>query len=141
MSKTHRWAALAALGLLAGCATQSEQTRRATDQNDPGSSVSVTFVSQDKAALDRGSQAILQGDYDGAAKTFESVYRNPSAKPDYRAHALYLLGTVQANALNPKRDPATALITFQKVVDEYPKSTWRRDAEDAMRTLRPAGKN
>jgi TPR repeat protein len=96
------------------------------------------FLNRDEAVLHEGQEAELQGRFSDAEEKFLSVYHNSDAKADRRAKALIELGELYSNALNPKRDPATALTYFERVGDEFPEAEQKtRDAaEKAAATLR-----
>lgn len=132
----------AACVLAAACAARVDQRVEGDDASTARVSQSTSFsLNKDDALLDEARQAAAAGDYAGAESAYDTVYRNPGAKDDQRAKALFLRGSVQANLLNPKRDVAAALASYETLVAEFPKSEWRDDAEQAIASLRRTQNN
>lgn len=127
----------AALLLGTACAARVEQRVEGDGSSSERVTQSTSFsLNKDDALLDQGRQAVAAGDYARAESAFDTLYRNTGAKAEKRAQALFLRGSVQANVLNPKRDTAAALASYEKLIAEFPKSEWRDDAEQAMTSLR-----
>jgi outer membrane protein assembly factor BamD (BamD/ComL family) len=128
-------AAVCALGT--ACAGHVDQRVEGDDSSSERVTQSTSFsLSKDDALMDEARQAAAAGDYARAESAYDTVYRNAGAKAEKRAQALFLRGSVQANVLNPKRDVAAALASYEALVAEFPKSEWRDDAEQAMTSLR-----
>lgn len=127
----------AACVLGTACAAHVEQRVQGDDSSSQQVTQSTSFsLSKDDALLDQARQAAAAGDYARAESTYDTLYRNTGAKAEKRAQALFLRGSVQANVLNPKRDVAAAIGSYEKLVAEFPKSEWRDDAEQALTSLR-----
>lgn len=126
---------------LCGCGGQTT-TREGPSGSESYQTSTDLFLNRDEATLREGQDAELQGRFSVAEEKFLTVYHNSDAKPDRRAKALIELGELYSNALNPKRDPATALNYFERVSDEFPEAEQKtRDtAEKSAATLRaPSG--
>ncbi len=61
------------------------------------------------------------------------------ARPEYKAEALMGMGQVHANVLDMKRDPEKALAAYRQLVDDYPESKLRQQAEREIQALEGAG--
>jgi outer membrane protein assembly factor BamD (BamD/ComL family) len=121
-----------------GCAGKVE-TRRDPDQPEDQKEISTnaTFRGSSSAALlDQGRQALSLGQYDRALEAFRSVSTDAGAKAEHRADALFGVGQVYSNVLNPKRDVDKALAAYQQIVADYPDSPRRAEAEQAITSLR-----
>lgn len=126
---------LASVSLI-GCAGSS---RTQTTETDDGTSISTGFSlhgSQDAALIDRGKQAVRNGDYLGAAEAFRAVAESGTASSQLRAEALLRLGQVHADPMNPGKDPEKAVSVFQRLVEEFPDSELRNEAEQRLARLR-----
>jgi outer membrane protein assembly factor BamD (BamD/ComL family) len=135
--RTIQTTAILAALLLAGCAPRVQQTVAGDDSSTERVSQKTTFsLDKDDALLDKGREAAASGDFATAESAYDELYRSTSAKAEKRAQALFLRGSVQSNLLNPDRDPDAALASYQAVVDEFPTSEWRDDAEHAIASLR-----
>lgn len=131
-----------ALLLLAGCmvlqsscAGRTVTTRRDADDRVTVSRSVEIHGSGDAARLDRGKQLLLQGDYSAAAEAFSSVYEKPSASEDHRREALFQLGLVYSELMNPKKDLRRAYGYFETLVRDYPKSDLVDEATRRMETI------
>jgi len=132
----------AALLLGTACAARVEQRVEGDSASSERVTQSTSFsLNKDEALLEQGRQAVAAGEYARAESAFDTVYRNPGAKAEKRAQALFLRGSVQANVLNPKRDTAAALVSYEKLIAEFPQSEWRDDAEQATTSLRRSKDN
>jgi tetratricopeptide (TPR) repeat protein len=102
-------------------------------ETEHGIESSVTLHgSEEEAWLDRGRQMRAETAFDEAADLFRQVYELPSADQEHRAAALLELGLVHSDLLNPKKDHELALEYLRKLVDTYPDSEYREEAEQKI---------
>jgi TPR repeat protein len=129
--------ALAVL-VLPGCGGRTATREGLAGPESYETSTSLTF-NRNEAILHEGQDAELQGRFSVAEEKFLSVYHE-SDNPDRRARALIELGELYSNALNPKRDSATALNYLERAVKEFPgaEQKTRDAAEKAAAALRGA---
>jgi hypothetical protein len=138
--KASLWVA-AALLTAAGCSGEVRTTSQGDDLSSQRTTTSATLhTSKDDVLLEEGRKAAAIGAYTTAADRFTTVYQHLDAGAERRADALYHLGLVQSNLLNTKRDTQQAVATFRKLLDEFPKSKWRDDAEQALASLQKSAR-
>lgn len=123
--------------LLAACSL-GRTTRTSTETSETRSTGSSISLHGDpaEALLERGKQLAMDGDWNAAAEAFEEVTRNAAAKPEHRAAALFKLGDLHSNVLNPGRNYEVALAWYGRVVSEFPESEEAPKAQEAMEALR-----
>jgi tetratricopeptide (TPR) repeat protein len=90
------------------------------------------------ASIDRARQYVIEGRFDEAVAVLTRVYENQKADAKYRAQALFELGQTHSHLLNPRRDEDKALLYFEKLVEEYPESELRTEAEKKIERMRPS---
>jgi hypothetical protein len=95
--------------------------RRTTIESQSGDTISQSTSialhgSAAKAALEKARQLMRDGQFDEATRTLLPLAQSATAMPEERGAALLELGRVHVDVLNPKRDPATARVYFQKVL-------------------------
>jgi outer membrane protein assembly factor BamD (BamD/ComL family) len=123
--------------LLVGCFGRATRTETRTDEEaSTGTSISL-HRSTEKALLERGRQYVMDGRFDQAIAAFTRLYENVEAKPESRAEALLELGRVHSHILNPRRDEAKAVESFQKLADEFPESKLRDEALEKIEQIQP----
>jgi tetratricopeptide (TPR) repeat protein len=76
------------------------------------------------------------GDYAKAIELYQSVYENESAKAEYRSQALFELGKIHSDLLNPRKDYQKAESYFEKLISEFPDSDLRKEAEKQLERIR-----
>ncbi len=67
-----------------------------------------------------------RGDYGSALRKYEEI---GAAYPGMRDRALFEIGIIHAHPHNDQRDYRQALESFQRIVEGYPDSAYRRDSE------------
>lgn len=108
--------------------------RRETDE---GTSMETTLVtSPHEAKLERGRQAAREGDFDLATEYFLTVYREAGVESKHREGALLQLAVVYSDLLNPKKDYGKALEYLEELLSTYPKSEYRKEAEERAEGLK-----
>ena len=125
--------------LLAGCSsshrvTQSTSYDEADDSYSQSASISLGDGAESR--LEYAGRASTHGQWEEAEKTYREVYENPSNAPEHRAEALYGLGHVSGNLLNPRRDPDQAVGYFERVREEFPETAVARRAGERLEQLR-----
>ncbi len=131
---------LAGLVLTCSCSLGRRTATQGATSEGYSSSASVSFhTEEDEAALEHGKQAAVDGKYEEAVTVLTRLYNNRSARAEFRASALLQLGSVFTNVLNPRRDEERAYDYFRKLVEEFPDSEHRAEAEIRMERLRPSG--
>lgn len=128
--------ALVALLVAAGCSIG--RTTRTETTTEGGFSTGASLSLHDdpaEAALERARDLARNGRYEEAAESFRRLYEDRDAKEEHRAAALFGLGETYSNVLNPDRDPARAREAFRRVVDEFPESDRKREAETRLQRL------
>jgi TolA-binding protein len=129
---------LLALGL-AACAGRSvtRNTSVAETGRDEETSRTTThlFTNRDEAALDAAREARRDGKYDEAVAGFQAVYDNGAAKSEHREQALFELGRVYADLLNPMKDFQKAAELFERFLKEFPASSLADKAREQLADL------
>lgn len=123
------------LVLQASCTGRTVTTRRDADDRITVSRSVEIHGSGDAARLDRGKQLLLEGDYSGAAEAFSSVYEKPSASDEHRREALFQLGVVYSELMNPWKDLRRAYGYFEALVNDFPESDLVDEARRRMETI------
>ncbi|MBD3337020.1 MAG: tetratricopeptide repeat protein [Candidatus Eisenbacteria bacterium] len=110
--------------------------RTLTDRDDESLSASVTLhTSPSAATLSKARGARTDGRYEEATRLLESVYLDTHADTAYRAQALFDLGQVHAELLNPHKDYSTAIAYFEELIREYPDSDLRHKARNRIEAV------
>ncbi len=129
----------AALLAIAGCSLGRVTSSERTTPESSTSSVSMSLHKDEhEAALGRGKEAALAGRFDEAAGIFERVAADRSAKSELREQALLQLGSVFTNVLNPTRDEKRARGYYQALLDDFPESKLRTEAQQRIDELQPS---
>lgn len=76
----------------------------------------------------RGQKLFIQGDYEGSLKQYKEVL-SLSANRTPADEALFNMGLIYAHPGNPKRNLATSLSVFQRLMKDYPQSPWAEQAK------------
>ena len=76
-----------------------------------------------RQALARAKRLLAQQDYDGAARENQRAVTLANNKPP-ADEGIFYLGVINANTANPKRDNRLAAGYFNRVIREYPQSSW-----------------
>jgi len=79
-------------------------------------------------ALTQGQQLLAHGDYDGSLKAFQNVIVIAKEQPPSDS-AMYHMGVVHAHPQNPRRDWQKAKGSFDRVVTQYPESSFAAPAK------------
>jgi hypothetical protein len=128
--------AVALAAAASGCATGIQQTTEGDRPEDRETTTTVRLHTSDAdVRLAAGRDAASHGDFALALSEFRAVYRNQFATREQRAQALYQIALVQTNALYLKRDDQAAVATLRKLLDEFPDSEWRDEAEQMLFSL------
>ena len=112
------FAALSAFFFFFGCTTVRQNTR------DPESDRSDQFV--------LAKLLFKEGYYEAAMKENQKLLSEGKAPGDM---ALYNIGLISACSFNPKKDYLQALDTFQKLVSQYPHSSFAEEAKVWIQVL------
>ena len=112
------FATLSAFFFFFGCTTVRQNTR------DPESDRSDQFV--------LAKLLFKEGYYEAAMKENQKLLSEGKAPGDM---ALYNIGLISACSLNPKKDYLQALDTFQKLVSQYPHSSFAEEAKVWIQVL------
>ena len=112
---------LALLVIFAGCSLQQDSSRRR----------------EMRETLQAGNKMLIQGDFDGSLRAFQSVVAAAQNEPPADV-AVYKTGVVYAHPLNPKRDLDKAMSAFSKVVASYPSSSRAEQARAWVQILKEA---
>jgi hypothetical protein len=135
LARCGRSLAFGAALLVAGCAGQTEQTTNTETQEY---SSKLTFTSRSEAALQQGREAVAMGRFEEGLSRFQAVYADGKASSEHREEALFAIGQVWSNVLNPKRDVSRAIATYEKFLAEFPESKLRVQVEDTLHSLQSA---
>jgi tetratricopeptide (TPR) repeat protein len=135
MNLIHRLVRIAWPGSLLVALTLVSCGGRTVTKETPEGGYSVTrTMSLDSARglIDTGRQARMEGRYAEATEAFRAVYDDRSLAADLRAEALFELGQVHADLLNPQRDYPEAIAHFETLLRDFPDS---KSAERASKRL------
>jgi tetratricopeptide (TPR) repeat protein len=87
--------------------------------------------------LTSGDQLLRSGDFDGSLRAFKGV--TEMARDQVPAdRAWYMMGIVYLHPDNPTRDRQNALDSFERVVKEFPNSSWSEQARVWITVLNEA---
>jgi len=78
---------------------------------------------QAQVAVARARRLLTQQDFEGAAKENQRAITLARNRPPVD-EALFQLGLISATVANPKRDNRVATGYFNRVIREYPQSSW-----------------
>jgi TolA-binding protein len=124
---------LLATGLvLASCLGRSESVETETTEGSSVSSSLSLLGTSAEALIDRGKAHVLEGNYREAEVDFQAAYAREGADPEHRAEALFELGELYSNLLNPGRDREMSLRYFSKLREEFPDSRFAQQAEEYL---------
>lgn len=109
--------------LLSGCMTFKKEFNQSTSQEVTPEKVSKQEDSAKPACefLLRSKKLWQRGDYAGSLKESQKVLSLPG-KNSPKDQALFQLGLIYAHVDNPHKNFPKALVYFQKVIKDYPKS-------------------
>jgi tetratricopeptide (TPR) repeat protein len=97
----------------------------------PGGSKEQERTKEDIMAhehLLHGQKLFIQGDYEGSLKEYKEVL-SLSANRTPADEALFNMGLIYAHPGNAKRNLATSLSVFQRLMKDYPQSPWAGQAK------------
>jgi hypothetical protein len=124
------------LPLTLSCVARTTRTYDDLAPGGPSGSISHTLAANPaQARLQSGQQALVEGRYADAERSFKAVYAEGGAKMEWRAEALYGLSRVHSYFLNPARDVAKARALLLKLPEEFPNAPIRADAAKLLATL------
>ena len=132
MIRWHRLALFALLPLLVSCVGRTSSVETETTEGSTSSRSITLHGDSAEALVDQGKQHVLEGNYADPEAAFQAAYAKTGADPDHRAEALFELGEVYSNVLNPRRDHQKSLSYFAKLVEEFPESEFRERAEEYL---------
>jgi len=122
---------LAAL-LLTSCASTSTTTRE-----EDGTNTSFSFHgSGAEKDIAQARQLRVDGQYAEAASLLLGVYKSPANESKFREEALLELSQVESYLLNPSRDYDKALGYLEQLLEEFPETEYRDEAEDQIKHLK-----
>lgn len=125
--------------LLAACGSKVSVDRTYEEREDLGEATygsSVQFQSEDERALDQAKASIRDQKHAEATAALKRLYDDVSTKREIREEALYLLAEVQSALLNPDRDVSKAIVTYERFLEEFPRSELAFRAEESLERLR-----
>lgn len=81
-----------------------------------------------RESMAQGQSLLIRSEYDASIKEYEKVLAiaRDRAPGDL---ALYNIGVIYAHPYNPNRNRQKALSSFKQVVEDYPASPWRQQAQ------------
>lgn len=81
-----------------------------------------------RESMAQGQSLLIRAEYDDAIKEYEKVLAiaRDRAPSDL---ALYHIGVIHAHPYNSNRDPQKAVRLFKQVVNDFPASPWRQQAQ------------
>jgi len=79
-------------------------------------------------ALTHGQQLLARGDYEGSLNAFQNVIAIAKNQPPADSANFYI-GVVQAHPQNPHKDRQKAVVSFQRVLTQYPQSRFAAPAK------------
>ncbi len=77
--------------------------------------------------LARAQKLLIQHNYEGALQEWHSVLSASGGKPP-GDEALFYIGQIYSDSLNPKKDFSKSIASFQRLIKEYSQSTWVESA-------------
>ena len=112
------------------------QVRKESDGSyDVKKGMSMT-PGKDDEKLEQAKYHIVKKNYTKAIKLFKEVYEDKSIKEEHREEALFQLGEVASNFLNPKKDYKKAVTYYEKLLKEFPKTKLKDKAEEKIANLK-----
>lgn len=122
---------LLALLLLSSCASTSTTTRE-----EDGTNTSFSFHgSGAEKDIAQARQLRVDGQYAEAATVLLGVYKSPNNESKFREEALLELSQVEAYLLNPSRDYDKALGYLEQLLEEFPDTEYRDEAEEQIKHI------
>ena len=109
--RQHFYFCLALLIFLCGCSLVDD-LKRQQDLRD---------------ALASGHDLFLRGDYSGSLKVFEGVSQLAKDQPP-ADEAAYNIGLIYIDPQNSKKDRAKAILSFNRILSDFPASPWAEEA-------------
>lgn len=81
-----------------------------------------------RESMAQGQWLLIRAEYDASIKEYEKVLAiaGDRAPSDF---ALYNIGVIHAHPYNNNRNPQKALNSFKQVVNDFPASPWRQQAQ------------
>ena len=87
----------------------------------------VQVLPEGETPVEQASMMVSEGDYDGALKEYGKIARSyPREYPGDRA--LFEMGLIWAYPDNPKKNYGEALKYFQKLLRDFPRSPYKKEA-------------
>jgi len=81
-----------------------------------------------REALTQGQQLLVRGDYDGSLRAFQNVIAIAKDQPPADS-ANYHIGVILAHPQNPRKDRQKAIGSFDRVLTQYPESSYTEPAK------------
>jgi hypothetical protein len=78
-------------------------------------------------ALASGHDLLLRGDFPGSLKAFEGVSILAKGQPP-ADEAVYNIGLVYAHPQNSQKDRGKAILSFNRILSDFPTSPWAEEA-------------
>jgi len=131
---------LAAALLTASCASRDVSTTQIVRDDLEGTYSATTSypVFQDKheRALYEAARAMSNADYASAASSYRGVAMAADATTKQKEQALFGLGRIYADVLNPAKDYTKAKHYLEKLLTDYPETELRASAESRLESVR-----
>lgn len=113
---------LALLIIVSGCGLFQESNRRR----------------ELREALTQGQQLLARGDYEASLKAFQSVIVIAKDQPPADS-ANFHIGVVLAHPQNPRKDRQKAIVSFERLLTQYPESSFAEPAKAWIGVLNEIG--
>jgi len=130
-----------AVVLVAAAIVGCVRVRTSTTQKDydeygdhkPTYSANSTVVGKAETELEAARALEREGKYSEAILALERLDADASLSNDVRQDVLLQLGEIHGAALNPFKDYERGLFYLRELVDRYPATKYREQAEERMR--------
>jgi len=117
---------------LTSCASTSSTTRE-----EDGTNTSFSFHgSGAEADIAKARQLRVDGQYNEAATLLLSVYKSPANESQFREEALFEVSQVHSYLLNSAKDYDKALGYLEQLLDEFPETEFRDEAEEQIKHIK-----
>jgi TPR repeat protein len=131
---------LTAALLAASCASHDVSTTQMVRDELEGTYSTTTsypvFQNKHERALYEAARAMSNAAYDVAAASYRNVAEATDATAKQKEQALFGLGRVYADILNPSKDYAKAKHYLEKLLADYPDTELRASAESRLESVR-----
>ena len=112
------------------------QTRKESDANYEIKRGLTLSPGNDDEKLEHAKYLMVKKNYKSAEKELEEVHADTTIARKYREEALFQLGELNANFLNPHKDNEKALQYYRKLLTEFPETKFKENAQNKINTLK-----